>query len=189
MAAAKRFPVTASLDPSQELVDVLDDDGRVIGVASRKEVRAGRLPHRCTYVLVFSPNGEVLIHRRTDAKDVFPGYWDVAVGGVLGAGEDWAVGARREAMEEIGVDLDLEFLFDFHYRSEEAVAFGKVYCGFHAGPFRLQPEEVVEAAFVSPADLERLFSERKFCPDGAAVWDEFARGVAPCLSSQHRAAQ
>ena len=41
-------------DPRDELVDVLDADGRVIGTATRREVRARGLSHRCTCVLVFN---------------------------------------------------------------------------------------------------------------------------------------
>jgi isopentenyldiphosphate isomerase len=176
-AFSLRDPVTTRDDPGLEIIDVLDDAGNPVGRATRREVRARRLPHRCTYVLVFNPAGDLLIHRRTETKDVFPGYWDVTVGGVLGLGEDWRNGARREALEEIGVAIQPEFLFDIHYASDRAVAFGKVYRAVHAGPFRLQPEEVVEAAFIRPARLEVLFAERPFCPDGVAVWNRFARGL------------
>ena len=59
----------------QEMVDVLNLEGEVVGIATRQEMRRGRLPHRCVYILVFNKSGEIFIHLRTATKDVFPSYW------------------------------------------------------------------------------------------------------------------
>src|SRR5579862_3588392 len=96
---------------ADELVDIIDDAGRTIDVVPRREMRARRLPHRSTAILVFNKLDELFIHLRTPTKDVFPSHWDVAVGGVVAAGEDFATGALREGREEIGVDLKPEPLF------------------------------------------------------------------------------
>ena len=76
--------------PADELVDVTDDIGIVIGVTTRREMRERRLPHRCTYILVFNRRGDLFVHQRTAAKDVNPSFWDVAVGGVSAAIADVA---------------------------------------------------------------------------------------------------
>jgi len=83
-------------DPGDDLVDVVDDGGRVVGRATRREMRARRLPHRSTYILVFNRRGELFIHLRTATKDVYPSHWDVCVGGVVAAGESFDDGAARE---------------------------------------------------------------------------------------------
>ena len=72
--------------PSQELVDVIDDAGHTISVVTRGEMRTRRLPHRCVYILVFNSRSELFVHLRTQTKDVFPGHWDVTIGGVLDSG-------------------------------------------------------------------------------------------------------
>src|SRR5437667_217504 len=104
-----------STDPGEELVDVIDDAGRTVAIVTRREMRARRLPHRCAYVLVFNHQGELFIHLRTATKDVFPSHWDVAIGGVLAAAESFEAGARREAREELGIDVEPEPLFWFRY--------------------------------------------------------------------------
>src|SRR5437660_9797428 len=109
------------MTPAEELVDVIDDAGRTIGVTTRARIRAERLPHRCTYVLVFNRRGELFVHLRTPTKDVYPSYWDVAVGGVLAAGETFDRGAERELREELGVEAALEALFPFRYADERTV--------------------------------------------------------------------
>ncbi|NIR17298.1 MAG: NUDIX domain-containing protein, partial [Desulfobacterales bacterium] len=72
-----------------------------------------RLPHRATYILVFNSGGELYVQKRTQTKDVFPGYYDVAAGGVVLAGESYEEGAVRELLEELGIrGTPLEELFD-----------------------------------------------------------------------------
>src|SRR6266851_4778436 len=92
------------MSAAEEMVDVIDDAGRTVGVVTRQEMRRRRLPHRSTAILVFDHSGRLFIHLRTPSKDVFPSHWDVAVGGVLSAGESFTEGAQREVREELGVD-------------------------------------------------------------------------------------
>ena len=153
-----------------EMVDRIDDEGRVTGQVTREEMRRNRLPHRCTWILVFSTRGELFCHLRTATKDVFPSHWDVCVGGVLTAGESFDEGAARELTEEIGIAATPEPLFSFGYADDRTIVTGYVYRVTHDGPFVLQPEEVVRGEFVAIADLEARFASERFCPDGLAVW-------------------
>jgi 8-oxo-dGTP pyrophosphatase MutT (NUDIX family) len=156
----------------EEMVDVLNLDGEVIGIATRQEMRAKRLPHRCVYILVFNGRGEIFIHLRTPTKDVFPSHWDLCAGGVVAAGENFDLGAIREGFEELGVKVKPEYLFPFRYEDAHTVVFAKVYRCIHDGPFILQKEEVVRGEFVKLMDLENLISRENFCPDGLKVLRE-----------------
>jgi isopentenyldiphosphate isomerase len=167
-------------DPGAELVDVLDDDGHTIGVVPRREMRARRLPHRCVYVLVFNRRGELFVHLRTPTKDVYPSHWDVAIGGVLAAGESFDDGARREAAEELGVAVAPEALFPFRYEDAATVVRAMVYRVTHDGPFRLQPEEVVRGEFLPVDKVQARIAHEPFCPDGVAVLAEYLRREQPC---------
>src|SRR5438477_357932 len=113
--------------PADELVDVTDATGTVIGTATRREMRARNLPHRCTYVLVFNRRGDLFVHQRTATKDVNPSFWDVAAGGVVAAGESFDDSARRELREELGVDATPEPLFPFRYADGRTVVHAMVY--------------------------------------------------------------
>jgi len=162
-------------NPADEMVDVIDESGNVVGVVSRREIREQRLPHRCTYVLVFNSKGELFVHQRTPMKDVFPSYWDVCVGGVLASGESFNESARREVREEIGITVIPEPLFLFRYSDERTIVQGMVYRVTHDGPFILQPEEVVRGQFVPLAAMSQLTATEPFCPDGLAVLREYLR--------------
>ena len=162
-------------DPGTELVDVLDDLGRVVGTVTRREMRARRLPHRAAYVLVFDRHGALFVHLRTPTKDVYPGHWDVAIGGVLAAGETFDSGAAREVKEELGVDVVPEPLFPFRYADDATAIHGMVYQMVHEGPFRLQREEIVRGEWMAPAAIALRAERESFCPDGLAVLAEYRR--------------
>ncbi len=162
-------------NPGDELVDVIDDEGRTIATLPRREMRARRLPHRCTYILVFNRSGDLFLHLRTASKDVYPSHWDVAVGGVLAAGETFAAGARRELAEELGIDAEPEELFPFHYEDTASVVQAMVYRVIHGGPFHLQAEEIVRGEFVPLGDIPARSARDPFCPDALEVLAEFQR--------------
>lgn len=169
-------------DPGSELVDVLDDKGTVVGTATRREMRARRLPHRAVFLLVFNGRGELFIHLRTATKDAWPSHWDVLVGGVVAAGESFDEAARREGSEELGVSLRPEPLFPVRNADERNVVFGMAYRARHDGPFTLQEEEVVRGEFVPPVDIAGRAVREPFCPDGLTLLkrylDEFVSAHA-----------
>jgi isopentenyldiphosphate isomerase len=158
-----------------EWVDVVDADDRVVGRTTRAEMRRRNLPHRAVYVLVLSSRDELFVHQRTQSKDVYPGYRDVTIGGVVAAGEDYDTAAVRELAEEIGVhDASLERLGPMIYEDARTRVHGMVYAARHDGPFVLQAEEIVSGEFVPLAIAERMTREERCCPDGAAVLRDYA---------------
>lgn len=154
--------------PGTELVEEIDEGGEVVGVVTRAEMRARRLRHRCVFLLVVA-DGRILVHRRADDKDVWPGRWDVAAGGVVTAGETWDDAARRELAEELGIDADPRLVGAGTWDGDEARVLGRVYVVEHAGPFRFDDGEVVEARFLDRPGLDALLATEATCPDSVAV--------------------
>ena len=157
------------MNPADELVDVIDEAGNTIAVVTRREMRECGLKHRCTYVLVFNSYGDLFIHLRTATKDVFPGYWDIAIGGVLAAGESFEQGVRREIREELGIDADAVALFPFQYADGRTSVHAMAYRLDHDGPFHLQADEIVRGEFVPVAKVLERVKREPFCPDGVEV--------------------
>jgi isopentenyl-diphosphate delta-isomerase len=95
---------------SQEMFDVVDDQDRVIGRASRDEVHTRSLKHRAVHIFVFNGRGELFVQKRSATKDTFPGCYDSSASGHLGSGEDYDPCAHRELREELGLDVPHEDL-------------------------------------------------------------------------------
>jgi isopentenyldiphosphate isomerase len=153
-----------------ELVDIVDDDDNVIATVTRAEMRARRLQHRSVGVAVMSADGRLLIHRRSETKDIWPGWWDIAAGGVVAAGETYDDAATRELAEELGVvDVELEFLGAARYEDAELAALCRGYRVVHDGPFTFADGEVTEVRWVTFAELDAMRSEHRFLPDSLAL--------------------
>jgi isopentenyldiphosphate isomerase len=153
-----------------ELVDVVDEEGRVVATVARAEMRAGRLRHRCVFVVVRRSDGRVLVHQRSATKDLWPSAWDLAVGGVVTAGEDWDAAASRELAEEVGIEgVTLHFVRDGRYVDPDVDEVARVYAVTWDGPVRFVDGEVVAAEWLSPADLAERIGRDAFCPDSVAL--------------------
>jgi 8-oxo-dGTP pyrophosphatase MutT (NUDIX family) len=153
-----------------EIVAIVDEHNHVVGAALRREMRAKRLPHRSTYILVFNARGELYVQKRTMTKDVFPGYYDVAAGGVVLAGESYEQGAARELEEEMGIrGVPLTRLFDFYFENERTRLWGCAFSCVHDGPIALQEEEVESGAFMAVDKILCQAAAEPFTPDGMYV--------------------
>lgn len=91
-------------DNQNERFPLVDEEGRVIGSASRGECHNGsRLLHPVVHLHVFNSRGELYLQKRPEWKDIQPGKWDTAVGGHMDYGETPEEALCREAREELGI--------------------------------------------------------------------------------------
>ncbi|MBV30055.1 MAG: NUDIX hydrolase [Actinobacteria bacterium] len=87
-----------------EMLDVLDDMGRVIGTKSRAAVHRDGDWHRvfhCQVVAIRGSKEVVVLQRRSHLKAAFPRLFDISAAGHLAAGEEPTDGVR-ELEEELG---------------------------------------------------------------------------------------
>jgi isopentenyldiphosphate isomerase len=155
---------------SEELVDIVDHDDNVLYQCTRKEMRAQVLRHRAVFIAVVNSAGELLIHQRSTMKDLWPSWWDLAVGGVVSAGESYDAAALRELDEEVGIaGVPLVELAVGTYSDEEVSLVGKCFMAIYDGPLVLRDGEVVAIEWVSQNDLHKRLAEREFLPDSKAL--------------------
>ena len=155
---------------TDELVDIVDDDDRVVATVTRSEMRARRLQHRSVGVAVVSGDGRLLVHRRSAAKDIWPDCWDIAAGGVVAAGEKYEEAARRELAEELGIGgVELEFLGQSRFVDGDVAELCRGYRVVHDGPFTFDDGEIVEVRWVTFAELDMMRAGHRFLPDSIAM--------------------
>lgn len=91
-------------DNNQELFPIVDEQGNIIGAATRGECHNGsKLLHPVVHLHVFNSQGELYLQKRPDWKDIQPGKWDTSVGGHVDLGENIEQALHREAHEELGI--------------------------------------------------------------------------------------
>lgn len=167
-------------DSRDENVAIVDENNRLIGSATRQQMRRNNLIHRATFILLFNKQGELFVQKRTQSKDVYPGFYEVAAGGVVGFNESYEKAARRELAEEVGISgCPLESQFDFFWNDEGNRVWGRVFLCCHDGPFVLQESEVESGAFLSlDAVWKMVRSGMPFTPDGIHCLDRY---LSECL--------
>ncbi len=116
-----------------ERIEIWDASGVPTGrTALKSEAHRRGWYHPTVHVWFYTPSGKVLLQKRADSKETFPGLWDVSVAGHIQEGETPLQAAIREIEEEIGLRGtagDLYFLGRF--RSEHRHPGGLLDREFH----------------------------------------------------------
>lgn len=153
-----------------ESIAWVDESDRLLGTLPRAELRERGLIGRGTYILLFNSEGELCVHRRTLSKAIYPGYWDVAAGGMVQGDETYAESAARELEEELGVSgVELTAHEQFFFDQPGNRVWCAVFSAVWDGPLELQPEEVLEARFMPVQQALDESAIEPYCPDSVAA--------------------
>ena len=122
----------AVLDAKElELFDILNEDGSKTGVVKERGVahREGAL-HGSVHIWIVRENDksgyDVLLQKRSDNKDSYPGCYDISSAGHISAGDGVMESALREFEEELGLSAQPEQLELF---GTTLVKFGTTFAG------------------------------------------------------------
>lgn len=161
-----------------ELIAWVDEHDQLLGALPRAQLRQQGLIGRCTFILLFNSAGELCVHRRSLSKALYPGFWDVAAGGMVQHDEAYAVSAARELAEELGVcAVPLTAHGCFFFDQPGNRLWCAVFSTLWDGPLHLQPEEVTEVCFVAPGQLRQWAGgARQLCPDSLAALEHYLAG-------------
>jgi isopentenyldiphosphate isomerase len=168
-------------DDPDEVFDRVDQDDHVIGRVRRGEAHHDpNVIHRSVQVIVCTSDGRVLLQRRAASKDLFPGYLCASASGHVMAGDSYAETARRELIEELGVEPALLFLDKTLVRSEMETEFTALFIARCDGPFTFSPIETDGGVLVALDDALALRSDPKaeITPALRVALDEIARREA-----------
>jgi len=157
-------------NPKDEIVQIVNEENTEIAAVSRRIMREQHLIHRACYILVFNQVGDLFVQKRTMTKDVYPGYYDIAAGGVVLAGESYEESAERELAEELGLEgVKLTPCFDNYFEDTTNKVWGRVFRCKHEGPFTLQKEEIESGGFMNVTQILDAPNSQLFTPDGIEI--------------------
>lgn len=157
-------------EPPDELLEVIDAAGRVLGLRRRAEIHGDpSLDHRAVHVLVHNAAGALLLQKRSLHKRVQPGCWDTSVGGHVDPGESYEEAALRELGEELGINLPsasaLEHRHDYVWRSPIETEHVRTFALVHEGPFTPSPVEIDALRFFTRDELRRAIGSGALTPN------------------------
>jgi len=157
-----------------ELWDVYDCQGNFTGVTKpRGAFFAQGEYHLVASLWIINSRGEALIQKRSDAKEIQPGLWNIT-GGAASAGEDSRGACVREVKEEIGFRFDpqditlLSRLFIRDCIFDDYI----ITCDCDISKAVLQPEEVSELRWVSIDEILNLYDTGEFKYDDITLLDK-----------------
>jgi isopentenyl-diphosphate delta-isomerase len=87
-------------------INVVDDNGKIIGEETREVIHRDGLLHREIHVWFYTPNKEIIFQHRAKDKDTYPDKLDATVGGHVEIGDDYIEAAVREVEEETGIRVE-----------------------------------------------------------------------------------
>lgn len=155
-----------------ELLEVLNENGVGTGrPITREEAHTQGVWHRAIIVAIINSNNQILIQKRAQGKEKFPGLWDLSVAGHVPFGHDSVSCAASEIMEEVGTMLPKgvqmkDFRFMTSFRNNLSISDKFIENQFYdffiynadidLDEIKLQAEEVEEVKYVTAYELKNM---------------------------------
>ncbi len=154
-----------STDNPNELFVVVDEDDNILGHQTRTQCHQDKsLIHRAIGIVIFNQNGQILLQKRSQAKDTFPGFYTISCSGHVSRGQSYQEAAQRELKEELGIQLPLKFSKKFITREEKETEMNVLFKAESQGPFSPNQDEVDYVKFCSPEEIRNLADQAKLTP-------------------------
>ena len=154
-------------DNQQEIFPIVDEEGSVVGKATRGECHSGpMLLHPVVHLHVFNPQGDVYLQKRPEWKDIQPGKWDTAVGGHIDYGETPEVALLREVREELGItDFTPEFVGKYVFESKRERELVYVHRTIYDGAIMPSKEELDGGRFWTMEEVREAIGQGVLTPN------------------------
>lgn len=160
-----------------EYFDLVDANNQSLGISKpRAHVHRDGDWHRAIDIWILNSQNQLLLQKRSEQKESYPGLWEVSCSGHISAGEESLPSALRELDEELGIKAepqDLKLIFtvkESHLTNNGTFInneFKDVYL-IKSDPditqLQLQAEEVSEVRWITIEDLKLHHSDADFVP-------------------------
>ena len=155
------------MDNQEEIFPIVDEEGRVIGSATRGECHSGsHLLHPVVHLHVFNSQGNIYLQRRPEWKDIQPGKWDTAVGGHIDYGETPDDALRREVREELGItEFTPQFICKYVFESKRERELVYVHRTIYDGPIQPSQDELDGGRFWTMQEIRDAIGKGLLTPN------------------------
>ena len=148
-------------------IQIVDEHNNPVGSATKQEAWKKGLIHRVVRMSILDEDGRLLLQKRSDKKELFPGRWDNSAAGHVDADETYEQAALRELKEELGLEhVTLEamgvYYVEVHDDWRIMKRFTRSYKIILKAPipsFTLPPEEVAATEWMNVDDVKKLVKD------------------------------
>lgn len=168
------------MSSEHERLILVDEADKELGYLSKAECHDGEgLLHRAFSVFIFNAEGHLLLQQRGRNKRLWPKFWSNSCCSHPREGESMQVATTRRLLEELGVAVELEYVYKFRYQAR----FGEqgaehelcsVYLGRCVEDVEANKTEIEDIRFLSATELsaEMDASADRFTPWFKQEWDK-----------------
>jgi len=145
---------------SEQLI-LVDETGKELGFESKAVCHDGDgILHRAFSLFIFNADGELLLQQRGRDKRLWPGYWSNSCCSHPRRGESMEVATRRRLREELGITVELVYVYQFRYQAifgDEGAEHElcSVYLGRTDDAIKANSTEIDAIRFLSPRRLQQ----------------------------------
>ena len=153
---------------SNEVLDIVDENNKVIGKEKRDIVHSKGLFHRAVNIFLFNSKGFLFLQKRSASKDVCPLTWDISASETLKSGEDYHKAAIRGLQEELSINAKLIKIRGVHLQKNEYFngkikdyEFVETYQALHNGYIKINKSEIAEGGFFNIKDIKDMIKKNR----------------------------
>jgi len=149
-----------------EYLDIINDNDKVIGQATREEIYQKKLMHRIVHLIILDNNGRFALQLRSKNVKFCPNHWSTIVGGHVQSGETYKEAILREAEEEIGIKPIIKKFSKDLYAKDGLKKFLVTFKTHYNGSFKPNSEDVETIKFFKLDEIKKMVTRgEKFHPE------------------------
>ncbi|MBI5151538.1 MAG: isopentenyl-diphosphate Delta-isomerase [Candidatus Pacebacteria bacterium] len=149
------------MNHQHDQVQCVDEHNTPTNVMDKLEAHRGDgKRHRAVSVFLLNSTGELLIQKRSAKKIVGALQWANTCCGNVWPGETYEQCAQRRLRKELGITrakIMPAYTFEYHLRCNDKYSeweMDRIFVGRYRGKLTLDPEEVLDALYISQEKLE-----------------------------------
>lgn len=143
-------------DDQTELFYWVDENDKVLGSMTRGDAHSGsKKIHRSVYALLYNDSNQLLMQKRSQHKDTYPGYWTISVSGHVTYPQTYRAALVREVAEEVGITLkDFTFVGKILYDVDQEKEFGQIYTSnIRSTKIKFDQTEIDRIEWIDPKQI------------------------------------
>lgn len=145
---------------NEEICIVVDKDDNVLDYLPRSVCHSDpEIIERTVAVIVLNDKNELLLQKRSMRKDSYPGFYTLGATGHVSKGESYEEAAKKELMEELGIEGRLTFLGKRYKDDPQHKEMQGFFVTVSSGPFRVEHKEIEEVRFFRKEAIGQMLTK------------------------------